>query len=68
MADKIAVQAMDPSMKNSPIAGPVEEESTVMLDAASKICHWNGQEFDDGQVIDCAGQAYECSFGQWVKV
>ena len=68
MADKIVVQAMDPNQKNSPLAGPVEEEGTVVMDSASRVCVWNGQEFHDGQVVDCAGAQYECSFGQWVKL
>jgi adenylyltransferase/sulfurtransferase len=29
MSEKISVEAMDHSKKNSPVAGPIEEESTV---------------------------------------
>ena len=67
MADRTVVQAMDPGKENSPIAGPIDEQSTVMLDSASKVCVWNGQEFKEGQVVECDGVGYECSLGQWIK-
>lgn len=58
---------MDHSKKNSPVAGPIEEESTVMLDQASKVCYWNDQEFSEGQIVESEGAEYECNFGQWIK-
>ena len=67
MSDKISVGPRDNSQKNSPIAGPVEEEATVMMNTAAKVCHWNGQEFPEGQLIESEGVTYECSLGQWVK-
>jgi hypothetical protein len=67
MADKIPVQAMDPAKNNSPLAGPVEDEATVILNSASSVCYWNDREFSEGEVIDAEGVSYECSFGQWVK-
>ncbi len=67
MSEKIPVDAMDHSKNNSPVAGPIEEESTVMLDQASEICYWNDQEFKEGQVVDSEGSEYECNFGQWIK-
>lgn len=67
MSEKVTVQAMDPSKRNSPVAGPIESESTVMMDEADKVCYWNDQEYDEGQIIDCDGVAYECSFGQWIR-
>ena len=67
MSEKISVEVMDHSKKNSPVAGPIEEESTVMLDQASKVCYWNDQEFKEGQVVGTEGNEYECTFGQWIK-
>ena len=67
MSEKIPVEAMDHSKKNSSVAGPIEEESTVMLDQASKVCYWNDQEFKEGQMVTSEGSAYECTFGQWIK-
>ena len=67
MADKVTVEAMDSSKQNSPISGPVSDEATVMMDQAKNVCHWNGQEYPEGQIVVCDGAEYECSFGQWVK-
>jgi len=67
MSEKISVEAMDHGKKNSPVAGPIEEESTVMLDQASKVCYWNDQEFNEGQFVESEGAEYECTFGQWIK-
>ena len=67
MSGKVSVEAMDHSKKNSPVAGPIEDESTVMLDQASKVCYWNDQEFQEGQVVESEGCEYECNFGQWIK-
>ena len=67
MSDKVSVGPQDKSQKNSTIAGPVEEEATVMMNTASKVCFWNGQEFPEGQLVESEGVTYECSLGQWVK-
>ena len=67
MSEKISVEAMDHSKKNSPVAGPIEEESTVMLDQASEVCFWNDQEFKEGQMVESEGSEYECNFGQWIR-
>ncbi len=66
MPDAIAVQAMDPDKKNSPVSGPVQEQATVMLDTASSVCLWNDEEFRDGQIVEHEGNRFECSFGRWV--
>ena len=66
MADRVKVEAMDKSKKNSPMAGPVDQEATVMMDTAADVCHWNGVKFEEGQVVVAEGVAYECSFGRWV--
>jgi len=67
MADVTRVEPMDPDKKNSPIAGPVEDESTVMLDKAATQCFWNDQVFEEGALVEDAGSRYECSLGQWIK-
>ncbi len=67
MSEKVSVEAMNHSKKNSPVAGPIEEESTVMLDQASKVCYWNDQEFKEGQLVENEGIEYESNFGQWIK-
>ncbi|MGI9336154.1 MAG: hypothetical protein ACR2RL_23655 [Gammaproteobacteria bacterium] len=67
MSEKVTVEPMDRGQKNSPIAGPVEDQSTVLMTAATNTCFWNGQEFSDGDHVECEGEAYECSLGHWVK-
>jgi len=67
MADAIQVEPMDQSKQNSPIAGPIEDESTVILNDAQNSCHWNGQEFQEGDVVCSQGTGYECHLGNWVK-
>ncbi|MCP5152035.1 MAG: hypothetical protein H6983_24665 [Ectothiorhodospiraceae bacterium] len=67
MRSPVDVEARDPRKKNSPLAGPVEDEATVMLDTAVRVCVWNGREFGDGEVVAAGDARYECSFGQWVR-
>ena len=67
MPEITRVEAMDPSQQNSPVTGPIEQESTVLMDAAKKTCVWNGQEFPDGALVCSDGTSYECGFGNWVK-
>jgi hypothetical protein len=67
MADETTVAAMDSTQKNSPVSGPIEGESTVMLDAAASRCLWNGQQFDEGDMVQCDGATYECTYGRWVR-
>ena len=67
MPDPVSVSSMDSSKPNSPIAGPVSDEATVMLDKASNKCVWNGQEFQEGDLVSDGGTIYECTYGQWVK-
>jgi hypothetical protein len=67
MSGKTPVEPMDPSKKNSPVTGPIEEESTVMLDGSQNSCYWNGQEYPEGTVLCAEGTVFECSFGKWVK-
>jgi hypothetical protein len=67
MGDKTTVAPMDPKQKNSPVSGPIEGEATVMLDAASTRCFWNGHEFSEGAMVQCDGKTYECTYGRWVQ-
>lgn len=67
MPEKVTVEPMDRDKKNSPIAGPVEDQSTVLMAAASRTCFWNGQEFSDSDQVECEGETYECSLGHWVQ-
>ena len=68
MSEITRVDSMDPGKENSPVTGPIDEESTVLLDGSEQTCRWNGREFPDGSKVCADGTAYECSFGKWVTV
>ena len=65
MADPINVEPMDSSKENSPIAGPVDDQATVIMNKAADVCVWNGQSYPDGTTVSAQGVNYECSLGQW---
>lgn len=68
MTEKISVAPQDPARKNSPVLGPTEEESTVVMDASKNRCIWNGEEFADGSLVESEGVTYECTYGRWARV
>jgi len=67
MSDKTVVDPRNSAMKNSPVAGPVSDEATVIIKKASTTCHWNDQPFPEGALVECDGVTYECNYGQWVE-
>jgi hypothetical protein len=67
MSEKVSVDPMDANKNNSPVTGPASDEPTVVLNNAASKCVWNDLEFDEDQLVDCQGEVYECSYGQWVK-
>jgi len=67
MSEKSPVAPMDPSKRNSPVTGPIDEESTVLLDGSQPPCFWNDREYQEGTFVCSEGAAYECSFGKWVR-
>ncbi|MGI9336110.1 MAG: hypothetical protein ACR2RL_23435 [Gammaproteobacteria bacterium] len=67
MSEPVTVESMDGTKKNSPIAKPVEDQSTVLMSAASGKCFWNDREFVDGDRVLCNGTEYECSLGHWAE-
>lgn len=68
MATPIDVGPMDPDKRNSPVMTEVQGESTIVMDAADRVCFWNGSEYPEGAVVTSEGGTYECSFGNWVKI
>ena len=68
MADKTPVAPRDPGKTTSPLVGPTDEESTIVMDAAANKCIWNDQEFPDGAMVESEGATYECTYGRWTKV
>ena len=68
MSDVHKVKPMDRSRPNSPVVNSTHGESTVVMDADAKTCRWNGDTFDEGSIVECGQDRYECSFGQWIKI
>jgi hypothetical protein len=59
---------MDSNQENSPVAGPVDQEATVMLNTAKNTCMWNGQSYLEGANVNDGIRIFECNYGQWVKI
>ena len=69
MSIRTVVSARDATQRNSPTTGSVEDESTVLIATASRVCYWNGKRFEDGSEIEVhdSGDIYVCSLGHWVN-
>ena len=67
MATPIDVGPQDPGKRSSPVMKEMQDESTVVMDVADRVCYWNDVEFPEGAEVTSQGVAYECSFGNWVK-
>ena len=68
MSDAVKVEPMQADKSNSRIVDVNTGATTVMIDTAATVCSWNGVEFPDGAAVECGGERYECSFGQWVRL
>jgi len=66
MVNPTPVQPMDSSKENSPVAGPIEDETTVVLSTAKRTCVWNGETYVEGAYVNDGSRTYECHLGQWV--
>jgi len=67
MSEATPVDPMDATKESSPIAGPVHDEDTIMLNTAKDRCVRNGRKFADGERVYDGSSVYECSYGTWVK-
>ena len=67
MSEAVKVEPRNKELSNSPIMDCTAGESTVVMDSSAEVCTWNGTEFAEGSVVECDGERFECSFGQWVK-
>ena len=65
MGEKISLAPMYSSKQNSQVVGPAPDEAGVVMNKASSVHIWSGQEYPDGISVDAEGECYECSFGQW---
>ena len=69
MSIRTLVSARDKTLRNSPMTSAVEEESTVLIATASRVCYWNGTRFEEGSQVEVKDDAsmYMCSLGHWVS-
>ncbi len=67
MSDITDVDPRNPASRNSPIAGPVDAEATVVMQTAARSCFWNGQAYPEGARVRAEGVIYECNLGNWVR-
>ena len=62
------VGAMDPELRNSPIADEFDEDAdTVRLQVPGEpVCFFNGRAFSNGEYVNSGGQVLKCRYGVWV--
>ncbi|PZN29999.1 MAG: hypothetical protein DIU71_13190 [Proteobacteria bacterium] len=64
------VGAMDPELRNSPVAEELDEESdTVRLQVPGEVlCWFNGQPYAHGACVQSGSQVLMCRDGVWVDI
>lgn len=63
------VGAMDPELRNSPIAEEFDEESDTVLQQTpgAPVCYFNGHEFANDEYVRSGSQLLKCRYGVWVE-
>jgi hypothetical protein len=62
------VGAMDPELRNSPIAQELDEESDVVNQQVpgEPMCYFNGRAYPHGEYVSSGGQVLRCRYGVWI--
>jgi hypothetical protein len=62
------VGAMDPQLRNSPIAQEFDEDSDTMLQQmpGEPVCYFNGHEFRNDVYVRSGAQLLKCRYGVWI--
>jgi hypothetical protein len=62
------VGAMDPQLRNSPIAQEFDEDSDTMLQQVpgEPVCYFNGREFRNDAYVRSGAQLLKCRYGVWI--
>lgn len=62
------VGAMDPELRNSPVAAEFDEESDVVRQQApsAAVCWFNGREFANDEYVRSGAQLLRCRDGLWI--
>lgn len=64
------VGAMDPDLRNSPIAAELEEDSdTIRLQVPGEpMCYFNGRGFAHDEFVASGSQVLRCRYGVWIEM
>lgn len=64
------VGAMDPTLRNSPIAEELEEESDTVRQQVpgDPVCYFNGRGFGHDQFVTSGSQVLKCRYGVWIEM
>ena len=62
------VGAMDPELRNSPIAQEQDEDADTVSQQVpgQPVCYFNGRSFEHGRYISSGGQVLRCRYGVWI--
>lgn len=65
----IRVGAMDPELRNSPVAEELDEDSDVVRQQVpgEKLCYFNGASYQHGSYVASGAQVLRCERGVWVE-
>jgi len=65
----LEVGAMDPELKNSPIAEEFDEEADTLRQQmpGEPVCFFNGRAYPNGKYVNSGGQVLMCRYGMWVE-
>ena len=64
-----SVGAMDPELRNSPVAQELDEEIETLRQQVpgDQVCYYNGQSYPHGEYVESGGQVLKCVYGVWVE-
>ncbi|HEY7639847.1 MAG TPA: hypothetical protein VH814_08990 [Steroidobacteraceae bacterium] len=62
------VGALDPELRNSPIAQELDEDIDTLRQQVpgEPVCYFNGRSFPNGRAVSSGGQVLRCRYGVWV--
>lgn len=64
-----SVGAMDPELRNSPIAQEFDEDADVvrLQVPGEPVCYFNGSEYANESFVRSGDRVLKCSYGVWVE-
>lgn len=63
------VGAMDPELRNSPVAQELDEDSDVVRQQVpgERLCYFNGKSYAHGVYVTSGAQVLRCVYGVWIE-